>query len=78
MCTNNVRLNCRTEKITTELYFKRICSVSKIELVKSNISAHVYLYPVNIFFRYCNKPASVAPFEWDKSDITKWPVSAQN
>lgn len=38
----------------------------------------IILYPVNISFRYCNKPASVAPFEWDKSDITKWPVSAQN
>lgn len=38
----------------------------------------MYLHHVNISFRYCNKPASVAPFEWDKSDITKWPVSSQN
>lgn len=75
MCINNVRFNCSIEKIIIELYFKRICSVSKIELVKLNILVYVYLYFLNIFFRYCNKLVFVVFFEWDKLDIIKWSVS---
>lgn len=41
MCIKNVRFNCRIEKIIIELYFKRICSVSKIELVKLDILVYM-------------------------------------